>query len=210
MDDQGTPPPVSDRATLQQRIGEPVAHVATKEMPCLDEHCRHFISLSPFLCLGTMDADGKADVSPRGDPPGFVTVLDERTILIPDRPGNRRADSMQNILANPSVGLLFLVPGVEETLRLNGRASVVEDPALLAGMAVRGKAPKLAIRVEIEEVFFHCAKALMRSRLWDPDSRIERGDFPRYGEIIRDQRKPDEDADEIEAGLQENYRTELY
>ena len=210
MDDQGTPPPLSDRAALRRRMGEPVAHVAIKEMPCLDEHCRHFISLSPFLCLGTMDADGKADVSPRGDPPGFVTVLDDRTILIPDRPGNRRADSMHNILANPSVGLLFLVPGVEETLRLNGRASVVEDRALLAGMAVRGKAPKLAIRVEIEEVFFHCAKALMRSRLWDPDSRIERGDFPRYGEIIRDQRKPDEDAEEIEADLQERYKTELY
>ncbi len=210
MDDQGTPPPVSDRADLRQRMGEPVAHVATKEMPSLDEHCRHFISLSPFLCLGTMDADGKADVSPRGDPPGFVTVLDDRTILIPDRPGNRRADSMRTILANPSVGLLFLVPGVEETLRLNGRASVVEDAALLAGMAVRGKAPKLAIRVDIEEVFFHCAKALMRSRLWDPDSRIERGDFPRYGEIIRDQRKPGEDADEIEARIQESYRTELY
>lgn len=210
MDDQGTPPPLSDATALRQRMGEPVAHVAIKEMPCLDKHCRHFISLSPFLCLGTMDTGGKADVSPRGDPPGFVTVLDDRTILIPDRPGNRRADSMQNILANPSVGLLFLVPGVEETLRLNGRASIVEDPVLLAGMAVRGKAPKLAIRVEIEEVFFHCAKALMRSRLWDPDGRIERGDFPRYGEIIRDQRKPDEDADEIEAGLQESYRTELY
>lgn len=210
MDDQGTPPPLSDRAALRQRMGEPVAHVATKEMPCLDEHCRHFISLSPFLCLGTMDADAKADVSPRGDPPGFVTVLDERTILIPDRPGNRRADSMQNILANPSVGLLFLVPGVEETLRLNGRASIVEDPALLAAMAVRGKAPKLAIRVEIEEVYFHCAKALMRSRLWDPATRIERGDFPRYGEIIRNQRKPDEDADEIEARLQESYKTDLY
>ncbi len=210
MDDQGTPPPLSDAAALRQRMGEPVAHVATKEMPCLDEHCRHFISLSPFLCLGTMDADGKADVSPRGDPPGFVTVLDDHTILIPDRPGNRRADSMQNILANPSVGLLFLVPGVEETLRLNGRAAIVEDPALLAGMAVRGKAPKLAIRVEIDEVFFHCAKALMRSRLWDPDSRIERGNFPRYGEIIRDQRKPDEDAEEIEADLQERYKTELY
>ena len=95
-------------------------------------------------------------------------------------------------------------------LRLNGRAGVVEDPALLAGMAVRGKAPKLDIRMEIEEVFFHCAKALMRSRLWDPDSRIERGDFPRYGEIIRDQRKPGEDADEIEARLQESYRTEIY
>ena len=210
MDDQGNPSPLSDPADLRRRMGEPIPHVATKERPSLDKHCRHFISLSPFLCLGTMNADGRADVSPRGDPPGFVTVLDEQTVLIPDRPGNRRVDSMQNILTNPSVGLLFLVPGVEETLRLNGRATIVEDPALLAVMAVNGKAPKLAIRVEIEEVFFHCAKALMRSRLWDSDSRIERGDFPRYGEIIRDQRMPDEDADEIEAHLQERYKTELY
>jgi len=190
MDDKGAPPPLSDPASLRQRTGEPVAHVATKAMPRLDKHCRHFIALSPFLCLGTMDVDGKADVSPRGDPPGFVTVLDDRTILISDRPGNRRADSMQNILTNPSVGLLFLVPGIEETLRLNGRASVIEDPALLASMAERGKAPKLAIRVEIEEVYFHCAKPLIRSRLWDPMTRIERGEFPRYGEIIRDKPCP--------------------
>ncbi|MEN8196823.1 MAG: pyridoxamine 5'-phosphate oxidase family protein [Pseudomonadota bacterium] len=201
---------VENRDALREVVGQPMALAATKEMPRLDRHCRAFIALSPFLCMGTMSADGKADVSPRGDPPGFVKVLDDRTVLIPDRPGNRRADSMTNLLANPSIGLIFFVPGVEETLRLNGRATIVRDAALLADMAVNGKAPKLAIRVAIDEVFFHCAKALKRSRLWDPETRIERAAFPRYAQIIRDQRDTGKTVEEIDAFIQDNYRNELY
>ncbi|MDH3234628.1 MAG: pyridoxamine 5'-phosphate oxidase family protein [Alphaproteobacteria bacterium] len=201
---------VSDRATLREIVDEPMALAATKEMPALDRHCRHFISLSPFLCLSSMSAKGKADVSPRGDPPGFVKVLDDKTVLIPDRKGNRRLDTMQNILEQPSVAVIFFVPGIEETLRLNGRASLTRDASLLADMAVQGQAPALGIRIEIDTVFFHCAKALKRSRLWDGDAQIDRADFPRYGQIIKDQRNPGGTADEIEDYIQTNYKKEMY
>ena len=201
---------ITEREALRDIVGEPMPLAATKEMDRLDKHCRHFISLSPFLCLSSMSADGKADVTPRGDPPGFVTVLDDRTVLIPDRRGNRRIDTMMNILEQPSVAAIFFLPGVEETLRLNGRASIVRDADLLADMAVNGKTPELAIRIEIETVFFHCAKALKRSRLWDPAAQIDRADFPRYGQIVKDQRDPGGSADEIEDFIQNAYREELY
>ncbi|HUT51727.1 MAG TPA: pyridoxamine 5'-phosphate oxidase family protein [Alphaproteobacteria bacterium] len=201
---------VSDRAALREIIDQPMALAATKEMPVLDRHCRRFIELSPFLCLSSMSAAGNADVSPRGDPPGFVKVLDEKTILIPDRRGNRRLDTMQNILEQPSVAAIFFVPGIEETLRINGRASLTRDADLLADMAVQGQAPALGIKIEIDTVFFHCAKALKRSRLWDGDAQIDRGDFPRYGQIIKDQRNPGGTADEIEDYIQTNYKKEMY
>jgi PPOX class probable FMN-dependent enzyme len=201
---------ITDKSGLREIIDAPMELAATKEMPALDRHCRHFISLSPFLCLSSMSADGKADVSPRGDPPGFVKVLDDRTVLIPDRKGNRRLDTMQNILEQPSVAVIFFVPGVEETLRLNGKASITRDPALLEDMAVQGKAPALGIRIEIDTVFFHCAKALKRSRLWDAEAQIDRGEFPRYGQVIKDQRDPGGSADEIEDYIQTNYKTEMY
>lgn len=201
---------LTDQASLREIIGPKMPLAIEKEMPRLDEHCRRFIALSPFLCLGTMGADGKADVSPRGDPPGFVKVLDDRTILIPDRPGNRRVDSMSNILTNPSVGLLFLVPGMEETLRLNGQASITTDPALLTDMPVDGKVPKLAIKVEIGEVFFHCGKALKRSRLWDPATRIERKTFPSMGQLIHDQRKTSLTVEALDKFVEDNYTNELY
>jgi len=210
MTEDATGSALADQTSLREIIGPKMPLAIEKEMPRLDAHCRHFITLSPFLCLGTMGADGKADVSPRGDPPGFVKVLDDRTILIPDRPGNRRVDSMSNILSNPSVGLLFLVPGMEETLRLNGRASLTTDPALLSDMAVDGKVPKLAIKVEIGEVFFHCGKALKRSRLWDPATRIDRKTFPSMGQLIHDQRKTGLSVEALEKFVEDNYRSELY
>ena len=159
---------------LREAVGEPTASIAEKEMPMLDKHARHFLSLSPILFISTVGVDGRADISPRGDPAGFVKVIDDRTILIPERPGNRRADTMSNIVENPghSVALIFLLPGVEETLRASGRARIVDDPAALEDMAVRGKVPQLGILVEVDEVFFHCAKALKRARLWDPAARI--------------------------------------
>lgn len=152
----------------------------------LDRHCRDFIALSPFLVLGTANAAGKADVSPRGDPPGFVKVLDERTLLIPDRPGNNLLDSLSNIVANPEVGLLFVIPGFDDTLRVNGRAEVVRDPALLAPLAVEGKAPKVAIRVAVREVYLHCAKSFRRARLWDPAARVPRDTLPSLGKMVMD------------------------
>ena len=179
-------------------------------MPALDGHLRHFISLCPFLCISTADADGNQDVSPRGDPPGFVRVLDDRTVLIPDRKGNRRVDTMRNILENPNVGLMLMLPGVEEIVRINGKARITEDPALLADSAVNGAAPALGIVVGIDDVFFHCAKAVIRSKLWDPETPIPRSAFPTYGEIVRDQRDPGADANTINADLQNDYKTRLY
>lgn len=201
---------VTDAAKLSEIIGEPKPDIATKEMPALDSHCRHFISLCPFLCISTADAEGNQDVSPRGDPPGFVRVLDDRTILIPDRKGNRRVDTMRNILENANVGLLLMLPGVEEVVRINGKATLTDDRELLAGSAVNGSIPALGVIVKIDDVFFHCAKAVIRSKLWDPETPIARTEFPTYGEIVRDQRAPDSDPADINAGLQNDYKTRLY
>lgn len=154
---------ISDEAALRRLFG-PVSPLAVQKcQSTLDAHAEAFIQRSPFICLGTQDPEGKADVSPRGDPVGFVKILDPQTLAIPDRPGNNRLDSLVNILANPHVGLLFMVPGFDDTLRINGQARLVTDPGLLQHMAVNGRAPKLAIVVHISEVFLHCAKAFRRS-----------------------------------------------
>jgi uncharacterized protein len=210
MHDDSRSHTVTDTSTLKQIIGAPKPAIANKEMHALDRHIRHFISLCPFLCISTADADGNQDVSPRGDPPGFVRILDDRTVLIPDRKGNRRVDTMRNILENPNVGLILMLPGVEEIVRINGKAIITEDPTLLADCAVNDSAPALGIVVKIDDVFFHCAKAVIRSKLWDPDTPIKRSEFPTYGEIVRDQREPDADVDTINADLQNDYQTRLY
>ena len=201
--------PIS-HATLREIIGEIPPLAMNKELSRLDKHCRHFISLSPFVCLGTMSANGKADVSPRGDPPGFVKVIDDTTLLLPDRPGNRRVDSMNNIIENSSIGMMFFVPGIEEVLRVNGKAEITCDQTLLAELAIRNIAPKLGLLIKINTVFFHCAKAIKRSGLWDPDAQIPRSAFPSYGEIIHDQRIPSVSAEELESRVQTNYKEELY
>jgi PPOX class probable FMN-dependent enzyme len=203
---------VVDQPTLRAFVGDPIASAANKEMPRLDEPCRRFLSMSTILFISSVGADGKADVSPRGDPPGFIRILDDRTIAIPDRPGNRRVDTMSNILGNPgsSVGLIFLVPGVEEVMRASGRASISDDPTLLAAMAVDRKTPKLAVVITLDEIFFHCGKALKRARLWDPAMSIDRKTFPSYAELIHAQRRPDQPLEQIEASIAANYRNELY
>jgi len=201
---------IHDIDGLRQIVGDVVSIAEDKVLDRLDKHARRFIELSPFLCISTVSAEGQCDVSPRGDPPGFVKILDHRTLLIPDRPGNRRVDSMQNLLATNSVGVIFFVPGISETLRLGGTARITNDKTLLQTMAVRDKAPKLAIRVNIRYVFFHCAKALMRSGLWDSKVQIARTEFPSYGQIIRDQRRPDDNAEEVERLVQDDYRNSLY
>lgn len=187
---------------------------ALKSLRELDQHARDFIARSPFLCIGTESADGKADVSPRGDPPGFVRVLDARTLAIPDRPGNNRLDTLSNIIANPSVGLLFMVPGYDETLRLNGRARLVTAPDVLEPMRVNDRVPRLAIVVTVEEVFLHCAKAFRRSHLWDPAARQDRKEMPSLMQILHEQTTgtPADAAEmaERDRGLEEDYRRSLY
>jgi PPOX class probable FMN-dependent enzyme len=184
-----------------------------KVQPALDRHAAAFIRRSPFLCLGTQDGQGRADVSPRGDPPGFVTILDERTLAIPDRPGNNRLDSLTNILSNPSVGLLFVIPGFDDTLRVSGRARLVTDPALLEGMTVNGRAPKLAIVVSVTEVFMHCAKAFRRSKLWDSTHFQDRGEMASLSKIILEQTggaPDDSEMERIDAELEDEYKRSMY
>jgi hypothetical protein len=174
---------ISSEADLRARFKAPSDLAQRKQLDHLDHHCRRFIALSPFLCLATA-GEGGIDNSPRGDAPGFVEVLDARTLLIPDRPGNNRLDSLANIIRNPQVGLLFLIPGVTETLRVNGRARIVTQPEILDRFAVNGRSPSVAILVETEEVFLHCSKALIRSRLWQEDAKVDRKVLPSLGRMI--------------------------
>ena len=172
---------------LQEHYGNPKGHLSQKELPKLNIHSKHFISISPFMVLSTSDVnDGPADASPRGDAPGFVKILDDTTLAIPDRPGNRRADSFHNIIVNPEVGLLFMVPGMNEILRINGRASLTLDPLLLEKMVVKEKHPKAALIVEIRDVYMHCGKAIIRADLWNPEKHIDRKDFPTMGQLNQD------------------------
>ena len=180
----------------------------------LDKHAQAFIARSPFLCIGTQNLDGKADVSPRGDPVGFVKILDEHTLVIPDRPGNNRLDTQTNILANPSVGLLFIIPGFDDTLRVNGQATLVTDPELLASMNVNDRIPKLAIVVKVTEAFLHCAKAFRRSHLWEPDHFQNRKEMPSLIKIILDQTtgapSDENEMRKLDDELEEDYKKTLY
>jgi hypothetical protein len=200
---------ISEEDQLRALYGEPGDLVRRKELPTLDGHCRAFIAASPFLVIATADAKGRADASPRGDGPGFVAIVDERTLLIPDRPGNKRLDSLRNVLENPNVGLIFFVPGMNETLRVNGRAELITDRALLEPLAVGGKVPLSGIVVRIEEAYLHCAKALIRSKLWDPAVQIDRKIFPTLGQMIADQ-IDGIDADAADADIEDAYTKRLY
>jgi len=200
---------ITDAAALRDFFGPTSLLVQRKQLARLDRHCRRFIELSPFLVLATADSQGRVDASPRGDAPGFVLVRDDSTLLLPDRPGNNRVDSFGNVIANPGVGLVFFVPGIEETLRVNGRARVVTDAALLAPAEAQGKAPRAGLLIAIDEVYFHCAKALKRSHLWDPARHVDRASFPTLGKIIAEQTAACS-AEEADARIDESYRTRLY
>jgi PPOX class probable FMN-dependent enzyme len=205
---------IESEGKLREKFGEIHPLAITKSRPALDRHSRQFIAMSPFLVISTADADGKADLSPRGDPPGFVHVVDAHTILIPDRPGNNRLDTMSNITANPNVGCLFFIPGFEDTLRLNGKARLTDDAELLSPCAVNGKVPKVGILIAVEEVFLHCAKALKRSKLWGPDYRQDRTQMPSIARIIMEQ-TCEAGVDEAEAAkadqdVEGDYKTGLY
>jgi PPOX class probable FMN-dependent enzyme len=177
--------------------------------PALDSHHRAFIALSPFLVISSASAEGLADVSPRGDQPGFVAVCDERTLLIPDRPGNRKIETLRNVIENPNVAMVFLVPGRVETLRITGKAVITTDPALLAPLSVEGKAPKCAILVTVEQAYFHCGKALVRSRIWDPTAQAAAASLPSFGCMMADQIEGI-GAAEVDEGIAEYYQTTLW
>ena len=200
---------ISSTQQLRDHYGESSDLVKRKVLPKLDKHCRHFIQESPFLVIATADNNGKTDASPRGDGPGFVAILDDHTLIIPDRPGNRRTDTLSNILTNSHVGLIFFIPGMNETLRVNGTARITTEAAVLAPLAVRGKSPVSAILITIEEAFLHCAKALIRSDLWNPEKHIERASFPSLGHMIADQIEGI-DANATEQQIQESITQRLY
>lgn len=193
---------------LRALYAQPGERALLKQLPRLDRHCRRFIGLSPFVVIATSGADGRLDASPRGGAPGFVKATAEGALLIPDSPGNNRLDSLQNILANPEVGLLFLIPGFDETLRVNGRAVLSCDDADLAACRDERRLPKIAIRVAVHEAYIHCAKAFMRSRLWDPGALVDRSLMPTIGEIIRDQTGSEAPV-ETEAEMRRRYEADL-
>jgi PPOX class probable FMN-dependent enzyme len=176
---------IETETALRDLIGDPAPIVCAKIIDRLLPETRQFIEQAPFLCLSTSDEHGNCDVSPRGDPRGFVRILDERTLLIPERPGNRLADSLRNILRNPHAALLFVIPGVSDTFRVNGRATLTTDPRLLEPCQIEGKVPKLGILIDIEEAYTQCSKAFLRSQLWDPSQFIARERLPSGGQIAR-------------------------
>jgi PPOX class probable FMN-dependent enzyme len=202
---------VTSELELRQVLGNPGARSLLKEQHSLDEHSRAFISRSPLLLMATADRDGRCDVSPKGDGPGFVLVLDDHRLVIPDRPGNKRLDGMRNLLLNPHVGLIFLVPGREETLRVNGRASITRDPQLLQRLQAHGKMPPVAIGVEIEQCFLHCAKAFRRAHFWSVEHWPGADALPSLACMLFDQIKPDGvTLQDYEKDIEEGNRQRLY
>ena len=201
---------VQTEADLRAVIGSPTPLVVKKELSVLDRHAQQFIERSPFLIIATSGADGRLDASPKGDPAGFVRVLDDRTLAIPDRPGNRRADTFTNLLANDQIGLIFLVPGKQESLRVSGRALIVRDIELRSQLAVNAKVPELALVVDVEQVFFHCAKCVIRSGLWTPGSWPDASGLASLAETLVSAAKPDESVEQLQARIDNDAATNLY
>ncbi len=194
---------------LRTRYGEPSERAARKVLPKLDRHTMRFVSLSPFVLLGTSDGRGNADVTPRGEAPGFIAVLDETTLALPDRPGNNRLDTLTNLLTEPSIGMLFLIPGFSEMLRINGTAEIRDDEVLLDRFAIGGKRPATVLVILIREVFLHCAKAIMRSHLWDETKRTDRSLLPTMGQMLKEHAQLSSPAETTEETLTRN-KAELY
>jgi PPOX class probable FMN-dependent enzyme len=200
---------ITTETELAVILGEPTAAAAGKERTALDDVHRQWLAASPFCLVATSAADGSCDVSPKGDPPGFTLVLDDTTIALPERAGNRRADGFRNILANPHVGLIYLLPGRGDTLRINGRGRLVRDAALLDRMVVKGHRPLLAMVVEVQQVFFHCAKAFLRSGLWEPET-WQPDVVPSRARIAHQQERAGEELADIERYYGEQYTAGLY
>ena len=195
---------------LREVVGAPIPRSLQKEITALDAHCRALIAASPFVLIASSDAGGRMDVSPKGDPAGFVHVLDDDTLAIPDRPGNRRADTFTNVLQNPGVGLIFLIPGKLETLRVNGRARIVRDIALRERLAMQGKVPQLALVVTVEQAFIHCGKCMIRSRLWDHAAWPGVEGLPSQAQCLVDHGRLGESIEEVQASIDKARATQLY
>jgi len=200
---------ITSVSQLEDLLGSPMPRAVTKERNRLSQTDRDWLALSPFVLVGTSDADGNCDVSPKGDPPGFTHIVDERTIAVPERPGNRRADGFHNILANPHVGLIYLIPGRRETLRINGRARLLADAPWFDELVVEGHRPILAMVVDIDTIFFHCQKAFMRSKLWKPETWNPEA-VPRRAVISQTLERPDEDLTTLDEYYGPQYEEKIY
>jgi len=201
---------ITTEEELRALIGKPSAGAAGKAIDHIDSHFAGFIAHSPFLLIGSSDGAGNQDVSPKGDPSGFVLVLDEHTLAIPDRPGNRRGDTFSNILKNPKVAVFFMVPGSEETLRVQGRATIVRDVTLRERMAVKGRVPELVLVVDVEEAFMHCSKCMIRSELWSPESWPDMALVPSLSAAIIDQKQLPISREQMAASLARDAEQRLY
>ncbi|MEH6402763.1 MAG: pyridoxamine 5'-phosphate oxidase family protein [Sneathiella sp.] len=201
--------PIENEEALREIYKQPKESVLKKILPKLDKHCRNFIEHSPFLVMATANSEGQADASPKGDAPGFVKVADDFTLLIPDRIGNNIADCLTNILQVPEVGLIFFIPGIRETLRVNGTCQITTDEELLASLAAHGKPPRSAFKVTVREAYMHCGKSIIRADLWGEANKINQNDFPTLGQIISDQITGVEAAS-TDAHLEKSYKDNLY
>jgi PPOX class probable FMN-dependent enzyme len=201
---------ITTPSELAELYEEPDERPRRKSIAALDVHCRAFIARSPFVLVGTHDADGRCDVSPRGGMPGFVSVLDDTRLVIPDASGNNRLDSVRNVLQSGQIGLLFLIPGLAETLRINGRACITRDSELLAQHVTQGKTPKVVIGVDMDEAFLHCAKAFIRSTLWDAGTWPDRDGLARPAQIWKDHIGMADPLEEVETWLADDYANRLY
>lgn len=195
---------------LRGIYGTASSNALKKELPALDVHSLSFIGRSPFVVIGTFDGQGHGDVTPKGDRPGFVQVLDATTIAIPDRPGNNRLDTLENLLLDPTIGLLFMIPGMDETLRINGKARLTADDDLRARFEVDGKLPRTVIMVTVEAAYMHCAKAYMRSQLWQPETWPDRKSMPTLGKILKDQLALADSAEATDQWLDEAYKKSMW
>jgi uncharacterized protein len=202
---------ITTEAELRDILGHPNDIVTRKTINYIDEHCTKFIENSPFITIATADANGNFDVSPKGDPPGFVKILNSKTLAIPDRPGNQKADTFTNIIQNPNVGLIFLIPGIKETLRVNGKAKIVTDKNVLELLACEGKLPVFAIIVEVKEAFMHCAKCMIRSKLWINNSDNKIVTFASLAKTLVDHGKLlDITVEELDGLIKNDEKTNLY
>ncbi len=206
---------VTSRADFRAMVPAPSDLVVAKEINFLDKHCKQFIARAPFVLVATSNQHGQCDVSPRGDAPGFVQVLGDNHLAVPDRPGNKRFDTFENILDNPHVGLLFMIPGLQETLRVNGKAAIIQDDEILEAARVDGQRPLFAVGVEVEQAFIHCAKAFIRSKLWKSESWQNTKDLPSLAKMLLDhantnKKKVEVNEEELAKTIEESYQTKLY
>ena len=201
---------ISDLSTLEEHFDEPLEAAVAVMRESLDKYQRQFIELSPFACIATADAGGQPTISPKGDAPGFIKVIDDETLLMPDRIGNNKVESFHNLVENPKLGIIFMIPGVRETLRISGEASITTEQEILKFAQVGKNPVKTGLLIKVTKVYFHCGKAMIRSKLWDENSKLAPGVLPSFGEIIKEEANLDGSTEELDEMMEGVYKNELY